>query len=494
MRRFSKRSERAILAVIVLVYIVLGILYAVMTPPWQVPDEPAHYNYVRFLVQERRLPVLSMGDYDQGYLDEATSRRFDPALSIDPIRYESHQPPLYYLLAMPVYVLFRGALIPLRLFSVLLGAGLPIVAYLVGKQVYPDQAWPGLGAAAFVALIPQHVAMSAGVENDVLAELILGLVLLELVRWLSLTEWGSIRRLTVVGVLVGLGLLTKISAYIAIPLALIAVLLKLRQAAHQGPSSQSARTAGIAVAALLIPALILSLPWFIRNVAVYGHMDLTGLKYHDRIVVGQLRTQDWIAEHGWVSLPGAFLSTTFHSFWAQFGWMAVPIDARIYTALGMLSLLVCLGFVLWLIDAWDGRRRPTPAGILLACSALFTLASLVWYNLGLYQAQGRYLFPALIPLGIAWSLGLHQILGKQEGWLIGIVLALVTGLGVVRCLLRVCDDKWRVLTTGLGAAVLGGRRFLPDWAGDSLFAATHVLLAALCAVSPFWFIAPYLTP
>jgi hypothetical protein len=264
--------------------------------------------------------------------------------------------------------------------------------------------------------------------------------------------------------------------------------------ARQGAGGQGLRNAGIALAALLVPALVLGLPWFIRNAAVYGHMDLTGLQQHDRIVVGQLRTRDWIAEYGWANLPWTFLTTTFHSFWAQFGWMAVPIDARIYTALGLLSLLVCLGFVLWLIDAWDGRHRATPAGILLACSALFTLATLIWYNLSLYQAQGRYLFPALIPLGIAWSIGLHRILRKQDSWLIGIMLAVVAALGVIKWLLRVCDDKWRVLVTGLGAVILSGRRFLPDWVGDWLFVATHVLLAILCAVSPFVFIVPYLTP
>ena len=36
--------EQGILALIILTYMALGILYAVVTPPWQVPDEPAHYN------------------------------------------------------------------------------------------------------------------------------------------------------------------------------------------------------------------------------------------------------------------------------------------------------------------------------------------------------------------------------------------------------------------------------------------------------------------
>ena len=39
------------------------------------------------------------------------------------IQYEDHQPPLYYLLASLVFQLTNGSLIALRLFSVLIGAG-----------------------------------------------------------------------------------------------------------------------------------------------------------------------------------------------------------------------------------------------------------------------------------------------------------------------------------------------------------------------------------
>ena len=88
-----------LLAAIVLAYLAIATLYALYTPRWQVPDEPAHYNYVRYIAETRSLPVLREGDYDQAYLDTIKAQRFPPDLSVDPIRYESYQPPLYYLLA-----------------------------------------------------------------------------------------------------------------------------------------------------------------------------------------------------------------------------------------------------------------------------------------------------------------------------------------------------------------------------------------------------------
>jgi hypothetical protein len=52
------RPRRIILLVILALYVILGVLYAVRTPPWQAPDEPAHYNYVRFVPTTGGFPVL----------------------------------------------------------------------------------------------------------------------------------------------------------------------------------------------------------------------------------------------------------------------------------------------------------------------------------------------------------------------------------------------------------------------------------------------------
>ena len=92
-------AERGILAIIVLVTLTLGAVYAVVTPPWQVPDEPAHYNYIAQLDAGGRFPVMAAGDYDQAYLDEIRGAKFDPTTlgRVDTVQYEDYQPPLYYL-------------------------------------------------------------------------------------------------------------------------------------------------------------------------------------------------------------------------------------------------------------------------------------------------------------------------------------------------------------------------------------------------------------
>src|SRR5512136_2469103 len=76
-----------VIFVIVAVYVVIGTLYAVKTPAWQVPDEPAHYNYVRFVAEGRGLPVLEPGDYDGVFLENVKAARFPSSIPIDSIRY-----------------------------------------------------------------------------------------------------------------------------------------------------------------------------------------------------------------------------------------------------------------------------------------------------------------------------------------------------------------------------------------------------------------------
>ena len=168
--------ERLLLYALLVTYGIVGGLFAVLTPAWQVPDEPAHYNYARQIVERRRCcPVIEVGDWDQTYLDQIKAARFAPDLlgNLDTIQYENHQPPLYYQMVSFLYGWFDGNLVIMRLFSVLLGAGVVWCAYEMSKSLLPDRPGVALGAAAFVAFLPQHVAMLAGVNNDSLNELLI---------------------------------------------------------------------------------------------------------------------------------------------------------------------------------------------------------------------------------------------------------------------------------------------------------------------------------
>ena len=136
----SRSAANLVLIFILIAYLSIGAAFALQTPAWQAPDEPAHYNVIKSIATKQVLPVLQFGDYDQAYNENFTRTPQNTATqSIDPLRYENYAPPLYYLLAAPVYALTDGWIVALRLFSVVLGGGLVVVAYLCAAEVFPDQ-------------------------------------------------------------------------------------------------------------------------------------------------------------------------------------------------------------------------------------------------------------------------------------------------------------------------------------------------------------------
>src|SRR5512140_2047072 len=94
-----RRLELAVLAVITLAYLGVATLYAVKTPAWQVPDEPAHYNYIAQIAASGCCLTLKPGDWDNAYLNAIKAAKFSAESlqgRLDTVRYEDHQPPLYY--------------------------------------------------------------------------------------------------------------------------------------------------------------------------------------------------------------------------------------------------------------------------------------------------------------------------------------------------------------------------------------------------------------
>ncbi len=386
---------------ILLTYLVLGGLFAALTPDWQAPDEPAHYNYVRQLA-DGRLPQMALGDYDEAYKNEVVSSGFAPQYDISVITYEDWQPPLYYLVLTPMFLLTGGSLLALRLVSVLLGAGVILLAYGVARRLFPERQWMAWGTAVFVGFVPQHLAILASVNNDAMAELLIAGILFLLVGigdWRLETER---RRGLLLGVLLGLGYLTKGTVYPVTAVAGAALLVR-----YWGHWRQLRRV-GLWVFG---PALLLGALWWGRNLAVYGGLDVLGKAAHDAVVIGQPRTADLIAQVGFGGTLRQFVQTTFRSFWGQFGWMALPMlhPRWLYPLLVVFTVAVVAGLLVEWFRHYKKRKSILSNHQFLTLFLLFllTLGVHVVYNFTFIQHQGRYLFPALIPMGVGVMVGLE---------------------------------------------------------------------------------------
>jgi hypothetical protein len=426
---------------IVWAYTWLVALYAVNTPAWQVPDEPAHFNYIRVIAEQASLPVLQAGDYDQAYLDDIKARHFPASMSIDSLRYEYHQPPLYYLVVTPFYKVGEVTpryirLLGLRLGSALWGAVLLALVYRIAAEILPVERLLPLFATALVGFVPQHLAMLAGVENDTLADVLLAAVVLGLIRIHRLSARGTAseqKTWWAVGLLTGLGLLTKTTTYVSAGLIAVTFLL-------MWPDRTRLRRSLTLAAPALMFALFLGGLWFGRDALTYGPTDWLGLERHNAVVVGQPRTLQLYPTY--LAAAGDFFPTLFRSFWGQFGWMGVPLDARLYLLLFAFVVFALVGLAWYLVDFHRGtdpevhNERVGPNLTLLAAWFALTLLATVAYSLEFYQAQGRYLFPAIGSIGIFLALGIlgwvhgaanafrHLPEGRSAGeWIVLIALA-----------------------------------------------------------------------
>jgi len=397
------------LGAVVVGYLALGTAYTLLTPPWQAPDEPAHFNYVaQVAANPWRPPRIAAGDWDAERLEALKAARFPAGASIDGIAYEDHQPPAYYYLAALAWRAAPGT--PLaRLRAVrLIGVGLglvTVIATFVALWAFVADPVLAVAGAGFVAFLPMQLAVTSAANNDALANALaasaLSLAALRLAdRVPDRVAVGA------GGLIAGLAFMTKLTAAPAVVVLAVAELVR-------APGRGGYRRAAVRVASLSALAFAIAMPWAARNARVYGGWDVFGLRAHDVVVVGQPRTAAWLAEHGLAAFLQRAAVFSFESFWGVFGWMGVFLDQRIYAALALATAVAGAGALRWavVVARDEARGHERRAAIVLGSSAALAVAGFAWYNLGYVQHQGRYVFAALPAWAGLFLLGLREVAG-----------------------------------------------------------------------------------
>lgn len=387
--------QRSLFAFILLTYLALGSLFVLRVPAWQAPDEPAHYNVMAQMAAGNLMPTIEMGDWDNEYLEALKAQDFAPELldNLSEVQYENHQPPLYYWLGTPFFLISNGNLVVMRLYSLILGAITISISYLIAREIFPNQPQIALGTMALIAFLPQNLHILSSVNNDALAGLVIAAMLLESIRYLK----GENIKAHHLGFLLGVAFITKTTVYFMAAVLLLVLILRNWQ------DKSLLLREGIAFA---VPAGSFALLYWGRNLLVYGFPDFLGLQAHDRVVVGQLRTSDYIADIGTSAYWQQAFYDSFNSFWGQFGWMEARLADALPLAMAyIIALLILAGMGLFLSKETPAVPRIRPVfGLVL----FLTLGMYVYYNLSFVQFQGRYLFTAIIPFALLFALGLDS--------------------------------------------------------------------------------------
>lgn len=443
--------DRITYIAILTAFLIIGTLFAWRVPDWQAPDEPPHYNYIAQVASGELLPVIEMGDWDNDYLETLKANDFASEFINDlgTVQYENHQPPLYYWLSAPLFILSGGNLFVLRMVSVVLALFTISLSYHITINVFPKQSHIALAVMSLVAFLPQNVHILSSINNDALAGLVIAVIMLLCIKYLkgeNITLWQ-------IGLALGIAFITKTTIYFMAGIVLIVIFMRWWQSTERDFLSLLKHYIKFG-----IPASVFALLYWGRNIVTYGFPDFLGLQAHDTVVVGQLRRSEFIGANGIDAYWNEAFLTTFHSFLGQFGWMEARLADAIPLIIPYALTLLFLGLSGLLIDAfWLSRKEenaetensaPIQVWIMFSLVLLLALAQYVYYNITFVQFQGRYLFVAIIPFAIALIIGVDAwrrlLLGKwsQSIWLTIALFAIFAPLDIYLI--------WRVIPCAVG--------------------------------------------
>lgn len=430
-----------LLGLLLLGTLIKGVLWSQLIFPLDAPDEPSHFNYVMQVHAFHKLPQVFISG--PGHLDRPSTGQ-DPATrdmldfygftEFRGMPYESTQPPLYYvgtaLLLVPLGEDRLTLMYAARLASVLLGVGTIWALWWGLRALWPRTPLIFWGVPIALSLLPQFTFMTSTVTNDA-ACVFFGALLIALwagglsaarEKSITLWRWGL-----AAGLVTALGLLSKLTMVVTVPGTLLWLwwLASASSPQHSLPKIALLKSevfrrflAGLMVMGAAIVVLVGW--WVVRNLLVYG--EPTGTR-----AIFDLYHRIYWSRQGFP--PGQlfsafplddFVTKTFRSFWAAYGWAGVVLDWWVYVPPLLLGIVALVGLVCgWVVsrrvtgdetpgvrESSQDRRRIV---LLSALTLLLAFVNMLFYDSFVdYQPQARYLFIAVAPAFVLLVLGLNQ--------------------------------------------------------------------------------------
>lgn len=406
----TSKETRQTSRVLLLASAMLFVAWSFAVPVFEAPDEPAHWQYARYLHQKRSLPL-----YGPDFL-------------------EANSPPMYYALIAPLavetelpveaFTVEKGETVPLfppryfrsatgdlwrywpiraaRLVTVLISLVSVWFCYLAGTEA-SGRTMTGLVVGGLVAFLPQFTFRGMNVSNDSLAIMLSAASLYLIVRWLRRGfTWGT-------GVLAALAIagafLSKtIAIFLPGPLVLAVIL-------DRAPWRR--KLIRLSVLSALI--LVIIAPWLMRNQRLYG--DLLAHKAMFTAVPMLIHIKPLWSPYFVTRFPKVLGISSI----GNFGWMNVPLPTWayvLYASFLSLAGLCCLRGV-------AQHRIDYRLFCVLLSAGMLNLMVVIYINLTFTQPQGRYMFPALPAIGLLLVLGLEsvRVWSRKLAWVTVGVLA-----------------------------------------------------------------------
>jgi tetratricopeptide (TPR) repeat protein len=383
-------------------------------------DADQHMLYVRYIVQHKALPLA-----DEGW--------------------ESHQPPLYYLVSAGALGLLglstddTATVAVLRVFAFLaMMTQIALVAASL-RIIFPNKPVAQVTGVVLTAFLPMHFYIAHYVSNDLLAGVLGSGAIYCCLR--VLVDWrASLVRLFFLGLLLGAAMLTKLTALVIPPVVLGVLVGQLLVHRRFQPALWLRRVAVPLLVCLGVSGWHFARVWHHFGTPLVGSYDAaSGFRWWQTpcysTALFYARFGRSIGEpffSGYNGLADGLYSTLWgDGLWGGVGELAsrTPWNYDLMTAGYALALLPTLGFAIGILLALVQLfRRPQAEWFLLGGIAFAMVAAQVYHFLRLPYAchiKAFYALPALVPFCAyaAWGFDFIAKRGKLLGLGLGVLLA-----------------------------------------------------------------------
>jgi len=444
--------------------------WSVISPPFEVTDEPAHFAYVKQLAETGRLPAPGTGAIPEEELIALTSLRFfklsqnaaagTVASVAEQRRLESavdqaaklprdgsptagvasSEPPLYYALeAIPYAIAFNSSILVrltlMRLVSALLAGLTALFAYMFAREALPAEPWAWTIAGLGVALMPLLGIMSGAVNPDAMLFAVSAAVFYLFARAF---RRGLTGRLAVgIGAAIAAGMLTQLN-FIGLLPGCIAGLLVLTARLARVSRSDAGRRLALACAIALGPVLVATIAG--RLTPHIGLHILTGTLADVGAHGSVLAKLEYVWQLYLPRLPGmrsdfpglsATLQIWFDGFVGVYTWANVtfpPWVDRVALIPATAIVLLCARTLIQRRAVLRARVSEVGVYVLMGVGVMVALGVLSYSSfpqIGAQFGRVRYLFPMLVLLGAIFALaarGAGRRWGPAGGTLIVVLV------------------------------------------------------------------------
>ncbi len=440
-----------------LVAILNAACWSLITPPFQVPDEPDHVAYVQTLVETGHLPVkgapaefstediYALNDLRQGLVrfkpqepsisSRAQQQQLERSLT-QPLPHgeplnaglAAGEPPLYYALeTIPYRLASGGSLLDriqlMRLLSALMAGITAFFAFLFVRETLPSapRAWIVGGLA--VALLPALGFISGGVNPESMLIAVSAALLYAFAR--AFRRGFTLNHALAIGLIAAVGLLTKVNFVSLVPGLFVGLLaLTIRAARVDRRAALGALATAVAIACA--PALTYVLANAASGSPTLGVLSSAihsqrGSLLHELSYIWEFYLPRLPGMHSY--FPGILTTRTlwFDGFVGLYGWVDTAFPGWVYTAALVPASILALLCARALVAARAQLRGRL--GELVTYGAmvvgLMVLVGADSYTSEIYGELGpyfepRYFLPLIPLLGVTLALAAR---GAGRRWL-----------------------------------------------------------------------------